>query len=146
MPGISVSDPKFAKERISDRIEAAYGACNDPWERSRANGRAYSDFAFDEPHAYRLMFGFAAPDPRPPELEEAEARSLRTVTGYVADMIAGGLLEGEAEPIGRAYWAALHGLIVLRMSGRIASDEEFGRLRHETMRLITRGARAKRSD
>lgn len=127
--------------RFSDRIESAYAASEGPWERSRAVGRAYARFAFEEPHAYRLVFGMAAPDPKPPELEEAEARSLRTVTDYVQDMIDAGLLQGEADAIGRAYWAALHGLIVLRMAGRIESDEEFERLRHETMRLITRGAR-----
>jgi AcrR family transcriptional regulator len=127
--------------RFSDRIEAAYAAAGGPWERSRAISQAYAGFAFDEPHAYHLMFGMAAPDSKPPELIDAEARSLRTVTDYVQDMIDAGLLEGEAEQIGRAYWAALHGLIMLRMSGRIASDEEFERLRRETMRLITRGAR-----
>jgi len=129
--------------RFSDRMEKAYAAHHDLWDRSRAIGQAYVDFAFEEPQAYRLMFGSAPPpDPKPPELADAEARSLRTVTDYVRDMIAAGLLHGEAEAIGRAYWAALHGLVVLRLSGRIASDEEFETLRHETMRLITRGAQA----
>jgi AcrR family transcriptional regulator len=130
-------------DRFSERIEAAYAAHDDLWERSRAIGRAYSDFAFDEPHAYQLMFGFTVPGPKPLELVAAEARSLRTVTEYIKDMIEAGVLEGEPEPIGRAYWAALHGLIVLRMSGRIESDEEFEQFRHETMRLITRGARGR---
>lgn len=129
-------------DRFSERIEAAYASSKDLWERSRAVGRAYTDFAFEEPHAYRLMFSYAPPpEPKPPELAAAEARSMRTVTDYVSDMIAAGLLEGDAESIGRAYWAALHGLIVLRLSGRIASDEEFETLRADTMRLITRGAR-----
>ena len=127
--------------RFSQRIETAYAACDDLWDRSRAVGQAYVRFAFDEPHAYRLMFSFAPPASKPPELVEAEARSLRTVTDYVRDMINAGLLVGDPEAIGRAYWAALHGLIVLRQSGRIASDAEFETLRRETMRLITRGAR-----
>lgn len=127
--------------RFSERIETAYASSDDLWQRSRAVGQAYAGFAFDEPHAYRLMFSYAPPpEPKPPELAEAEARSMRTVTDYVSDMIAAGLLEGDAEAIGRAYWAALHGLIVLRLSGRIASDDEFETLRRETMRLITRGA------
>lgn len=129
--------------RFSQRIETAYAACDDLWELSRRVGQAYVNFAFDEPHAYRLMFSFAAPEDKPPELVEAEARSMRTVTDYVHDMIAAGLLAGDAEAIGRAYWAALHGLIVLRLSGRIGSDAEFETLRRETMRLITRGALGK---
>lgn len=80
------------------------------------------------------MFGHAEPDPKPPELQRAEDRSMRTVTDYVEDMIAAGLPEGDAEAIGRAYWAALHGLIVLRMAGRIGADE-FEARRHQTMRL-----------
>lgn len=131
-----------ALDRFSGRIEAAYAACDDLWDRSRAIGRAYIDFALGEPNAYQLIFAFAQPrDPLPPELVEAEKRSMRTVTDYVHDMVEAGLLSGDPELIGRVYWSALHGLIVLRLAGRIATDEEFEKLRHETMRLITLGAR-----
>lgn len=131
-----------ALDRFSDRIEAAYAASADLWDRSRAIGQAYVDFARDEPHAYRLIFTFSPGEgPLPPELHAAQERSNRTVTGYVRDMVAAGLLEGDPETLGRAYWAALHGLIVLRMAGRIDDGEQFDTLRHTMMRLITRGAR-----
>ena len=43
-----------AHDRFSDRVEAAYASTTDLWDRSRAVGQAYVDFAFDEPHAYQL--------------------------------------------------------------------------------------------
>lgn len=131
-----------ALDRFSGRIEAARDATADLWDRSRAIGQAYVDFALEEPQAYRLIFDSLQPrNPIPPELERAEARSMRTVTDYVREMVEAGLLEGDPEVLGRAYWASLHGLIVLKMAGRIEYPGQFETLRHELARLITRGAR-----
>lgn len=136
-----------ALNRFSDRIEAAYAETPDLWDRSRAIGQAYVDFAFEQPQAYQLIFAFTQQrDPVPPELAQAELRSNRTVTEYVREMTEAGLLDGDPEVLGRAYWVALHGLIVLKMAGRIESPGEFETLRHEIARLLTRGARPPQSD
>lgn len=127
-------------DRFSARIEAAYASTDDLWDRSRAVGQAYVDFAFDEPHAYQLMFAFSQADDPPPELRAAQARSDRTVIDYITDMVDAGLLEGDPRILGRAFWVSLHGLITLRMAGRVRADE-FEELRHALGRLITRGAR-----
>lgn len=128
--------------RFSSCIESAANSADDLWQRSRAIGEAYAGFAFREPAAYQLIFAFEQDEGEiSPELHEAKTRSRNLMTGYVQEMVAKGLLEGDAELIGHAYWAALHGLIVLRMAGKLDGDATFERLRLEAARLITRGAR-----
>lgn len=131
-----------ALDRFSDRIEAGYRSSDDLWDRSRGIAQAYVDFAMEESNAYQLIFAFRqAREEIPPELAAAERRSLGTVTNYVRDMVDAGLLEGDPEMIGRAYWVSLHGLIALTMAGRIEYPGQFETLRHEIARLLTRGAR-----
>ncbi|MEN9684166.1 MAG: hypothetical protein RLZZ427_1917 [Pseudomonadota bacterium] len=131
-----------AHDRFSDRIEAAHASTSDLWDRSRAIGDAYVDFAVQEPAAYQLMFAYGQGDgEKSPALVAAEQRANRTHTTYVREMVDAGLLSGDPELIAHAYWAALHGLIVLRMAGRLGSEPGFDALRHAAVRLITRGAR-----
>ncbi|WP_374529171.1 TetR/AcrR family transcriptional regulator [Novosphingobium sp.] len=132
-----------AHDRFSDRIEAAHASTDDLWDRSRAIGDAYVQFAQDEPAAYRLMFANGLDEgEKSPELHRAEQRSNRTLTGYVRDMVEAGLLTGDADLIAHAYWAAIHGLVMLRMAGKLDNSPPFETLRHAAMRMITRGARA----
>lgn len=134
-----------AYDRFSDCIEAASRGAADLWERSRAIGDAYAAFAFREPAAYQLIFAFGQDEAEnTPELRQAMTRSRQLLTGYVREMVAEGLLEGDADLIAHAYWASLHGLIVLRMAGKLDDDATFDRLRLEAARIVTRGARPRR--
>ena len=132
-----------ALNRLSDRLESAYAAATDPWQRSRAIGDAYLDFARSEPEGYRLVFALEQPDREGfPELAEAEERSNRNLRGYCEEMVAAGLLEGDPNVLAHLFWAGMHGLIVLQMAGKLGADSPaFETLRHEMVRLITRGAR-----
>jgi hypothetical protein len=56
-------------------------------------------------------------------------------------MVSAGLLEGDADLIAHAWWASLHGLIVLKMAGKLENSPDFDVLRHGLARLIVRGAR-----
>lgn len=130
-----------AHHRFSDRIEAAYASTADPWDRSRAVGQAYVDFAFGDPHAYQLMFALSQPEElKTEELREAERRSQRTLTAYVEDMVEADLLQGDPNLLGHVYWAGLHGLVVLKMAGKLDKGLNFPELRRELTRLLTRGA------
>jgi AcrR family transcriptional regulator len=131
-----------AQDRFSGRIETAYASTDDLWDRSRAIGQAYVDFAFAEPHAYRLIYSAVQPDADKTEaLRIAEARSRRTLTTYIEDMADAGLLEGDPVLLGHVYWAGIHGLILLHMAGKLDKDLTLAALRHELARLLTRGAR-----
>lgn len=131
-----------AYTRFSERIEAAYDCEGDLWDRSRAIGDAYVDFAREEPAAYKLIFAYEQDDSSADaDLAAARARSLRTLIAYVEDMIAAGLIEGDAEVIAHVYWAALHGLVALQMARKLEVAPSFDTIRHASNRLITRGAR-----
>jgi hypothetical protein len=77
------------------------------WDRSRAVGQAYVDFAFAEPAAYGLIFAYTQPhEDAYPELAAANARSRRTMVAYVEDLVRAGQLEGDPDLLGHVYWAA----------------------------------------
>lgn len=131
-----------AYERFCARIEAAYASSQDIWQRSRAVGQAYVDFALAEPAAYQMIFAFEQrAEDKTPQLRAAEARSRESLTRYVVDMVAAGALEGDPEILAHVYWAAMHGLITLHMAGKLQESPAFDLLRHEAARLISRGAR-----
>ena len=131
-----------AHDRFSDLIEAAHASTDDLWDRSRAMGDAYLEFAETELAAYQLMFAYPPEQgEKSAELQRAEQRSNRTLTLYVREMVDAGLLAGDAELIAHAYWASLHGLVMLRMAGKLDNSPAFETLRHAAMRMITRGAR-----
>ncbi|MGH8784998.1 MAG: TetR/AcrR family transcriptional regulator [Cupriavidus necator] len=131
-------------DRASAKLEAVGRVQTDAISRARAHTKAFVDFAFDEPNAYRLVYDLYQPDEAHyPELVRANARSVRVMTGYVEQLIAEGYLQGDPESLGYLYFAAVHGLIVLRMTGRPScTREEFDRNCREILRLITRGVRA----
>jgi AcrR family transcriptional regulator len=127
---------------LSERLEKAFAATDDPWARSRAIGDAYIDFATSEPEAYRLVFAMAQPNQQQyPELAAAEDRAWLNTWRYVDEMVSAGLLVGDPKVLSHVFWAGMHGLITLQMAGKLRPDRPgFDTLRHEMMRLITRGA------
>ncbi|ALG60490.1 MULTISPECIES: TetR/AcrR family transcriptional regulator [Citromicrobium] len=132
-----------ANERFASAIEAAYQSTDDLWDRSRAIGDAFVQFAEDEPAAYRLINSVPQEQlgAKSEALTKAEARSARAMLSYVKEMVDAGMLEGDPELIAHAYWVAMHGLISLRMSGMLDRSPSFNTIRHAIIRLITRGAR-----
>ena len=88
--------------------------------RGKAMGEAYMDFAFEHPHTYKLMFDLNQPgQERYPDLIDAIARATETLSDYIRDHVAEGVLEGDAEEIGAMFWASTHGAIVLELAGQI---------------------------
>jgi AcrR family transcriptional regulator len=132
-----------ANDRFSSAIEAAYNSSSDLWQRSRAIGDASVNFAETEPAAYQLIFAYEQEDAhKSAQLKTAEYRSKKTLTTYVRDMVCEGLLEGDPELIAHAWWAAMHGLVVLRMSGKLDDSPSFDVLRDAAVRMVMRGVRA----
>ena len=131
-----------AFDRFADALEAAFLSGADAFARARAVGRAYLDFALENPNAYRLMFDLSPPDEaRHPELRRAGKRAGETVTRHVKDLVAAGIVQGDPKLIGNALWAASHGVIVLHLAGRLPAGMDVHELYFETMRLTFRGAR-----
>ncbi|HEY5210637.1 MAG TPA: TetR/AcrR family transcriptional regulator [Stellaceae bacterium] len=126
-------------------LEAAARAPGNAAERAAAVGRAYLDFAFSQPHAYKLMFDLSQPDEqRFPELVRAGQRARLTMSAYMEALVAGGFLAGDPEMLGQIFWAMIHGLIVLHLAGKLQPKPDFATLHRTAMSLLLRGAQADR--
>jgi AcrR family transcriptional regulator len=126
--------------RFAVRLEAALAAPADPLHRSRNAGQAYVAFALAEPQAYRLMFDLNQPTEGDyPELQAAIVRARRTMTDHVQAMIDAGLLEGDAELIGHLFWSVLHGMLLLRLTGKLAPTIDPEALQALAFATVARG-------
>jgi len=130
-----------ALDRFSERLEAARRTFGSPSRRGRAVGDAYLQFAIEEPDAYRLIFDLSQPEEGGyPALAAANARSRKTMTDYMEDLIAAGVMVGDPKTLGLIYWAGTHGLVNLFMARKI--DEAELRVLHRQMtQTLARGAR-----
>lgn len=127
-----------AFNRFAEALETAAAGPGDARARSTAVGEAYVAFALANREAYRLMFetapeGGEAVDP---DLAAARARADRSMTGYVEAMIADGALKGDPQKIGRMFWAAIHGVVLLELTGLLGSHGGADALRREIMRTL----------
>jgi AcrR family transcriptional regulator len=130
-----------AFNRFCGVIEAATRSNSDPRKSARAVGTAYVDFALANPAAYRMMFDISQAEATShQEFADALARARRSMVAYVAPLIHGGILRGDAQAMGQMLWASAHGLVMLRLSGIVTDDAELRRLHETTMSALVRGA------
>ena len=128
----------LAFNRFSEALEIAAAGPGDARERSTAVGDAYVAFALANREAYRLMFDTAPEggEAADPDLAAARSRADRSMSAYVEAMIAEGVLKGDPERIGRMFWAAIHGVVLLELSGLLTRDGGADALRREMMRTL----------
>jgi AcrR family transcriptional regulator len=113
--------------RFAEALEQARGKAGDSRLRGAAVGAAYVDFAFEHPHTYKLMFDLNQPHETDyPELVAAGERARRTMSAYVRDLIAEGVVAGDPEQIGMMFWAATHGAVVLELAGKLPAGAARG--------------------
>jgi AcrR family transcriptional regulator len=106
--------------RFAETLEKAREGQTGARAKGAAVGEAYVDFAFENPHTYKLMFDLNQPlDAHYEELVEAGRRAHATMSAWVKDLIAAGEMAGDPEEIGIMFWAATHGVIVLEMAGKL---------------------------
>ena len=129
-----------AFDRHARALEEARAApATDALARSQAIATAYVRFALDNPEAYKLMFDVRQPNAeRYSDLVRAGNRSRATMTDHLHDLAAAGLFTGDAELVGHIYWAALHGPIMLQLSGLLAAPLDAERLIAGLQAAITR--------
>src|SRR5580693_5395924 len=129
-----------AFNRLADALD---GVEQNDRHRARDIGDAYVQFARANPAAYKLMFDLAQPDEAAyPELAAAAARARMAMSGYVHELVEAGVLAGDPVELGYVFWAAIHGLIVLDLAGRIPADPGFEALRRLALGALMRGLRA----
>lgn len=132
----------LAFARFAKSLERPREAAAPAQQRSYGVGDAYVAFAFAHPMLYRLMFNAPNTEPgRYPDLDKAGARARSTMTDHVRDAIAQGLLVGDPVIIGHVFWAGLHGLIMLQLSGQLGPEPSFEVLRAAMVQALVFGLR-----
>jgi len=113
-----------AFDRHAQALETAYHApASGPVERAVTVSGAYLRFALEHPEAYKLMFDITQPGAEAyPDLVRAGERSRATMTRHIRDLTEAGLISGDPDLIGHMYWAAMHGPIMLQLSGMLGAD------------------------
>ncbi|MFP3565661.1 TetR/AcrR family transcriptional regulator [Paraburkholderia sp. SIMBA_030] len=106
-----------AFNRFAARLEAA--ARQAPETDHSAVSDAYVTFALDEPHAYRLMFDLTQQESGYPDLAAASQRAWHMLGAHFERLVAAGILEGDPQLIGYAYWASLHGFTMLALANHL---------------------------
>ena len=77
-----------------------------------------------------------------PELVRAAARARATMSHYAKGLLDAGLLKGDPEVIAHVYWAAIHGLVVLKLADKLPPTLEFDTLWRELSHALNAGFRA----
>jgi len=131
-------------DSFAEALEQALASSPDPSVSSRRVGEAYVTFAADHPAAYRLMFELHQPTSHlHPELVRAGLRARKTMKAHVVMLYESGLVEGDLERLAHIFWAGLHGLVVLKMSGMLPPEMDFRSLAREQYQALIRGFRPK---
>jgi len=113
-------------ERLSDLIGTRMAEIDpdpDPvafaWQRLRAAGNAYVEFAVTEPGWFRTAFGVVRPVD--PMTTSDERNPLTMLNSILDDLVAVGALPTERRP-GAEYaaWSAVHGIATLLVDGPLA--------------------------
>ncbi len=126
-----------AFNKFAAALEEAFAAPGAPLEKGRAASEAYLRFALGDPASYRLMFDLSQDDARYPELKAAGMRAGATLTRHIHPLVAAGIVEGDPELLGHIFWAYLHGVLMLRLAGKL--DCDFRTLVEQGMAALTRG-------
>jgi len=133
-----------AFSRLADQLEQALSMPGSLPERSTAVIRAYVRFALEEQTCYRLIFDFSNRNTSPaPELADAEVRTRAAMGDHLRMMVDHGHYDGDPELIGHVFWASLHGLVLLHLTGKLNGD--FDTILREMDRILENAYRVRMS-
>jgi AcrR family transcriptional regulator len=126
----------------------AVGQNADPLERLWTLATAYRNFALAEPAAYRILFEI---DPMPGDESPASKQSDRTLKegagAYAAlqtrvqSAVDAGVIRGDADTLAHLYWAGMHGIVSLHLSGQLILGRELDALIASMLETLLGGSR-----
>ncbi len=126
--------------RFTAAQEASLAGAQNSVEELSQIGDAYIQFALDEPDAYRLMFEMKPSDAtRTPEVEECGAAAFKPIRDTIARAIEAGVLVGDHVELAHLFWAGLHGIVSLHVSGKLRHGFDLMALRDPMKHLLLAG-------
>ena len=107
---------------LAERMEAAERA-GPPADRMRRVGRAYVDFALEQPVYFRLMFRPELSDPsRFPAADAAGGRAFAVLVRLVGEIAGPGASQSRKDALVSMHWSLVHGLATLLLDGPLAAE------------------------
>jgi AcrR family transcriptional regulator len=110
---------------LGDALERAWTDAGGGAAGFEAMGRAYVQFALDNPSHYRVMFGvWNSREHHDPELRAAGTRAFQLLVDALAALQRDGLARREepAVAVARYVWAVVHGIAMLGIDGRLPDE------------------------
>ncbi|MDH5738490.1 MAG: TetR/AcrR family transcriptional regulator [Gammaproteobacteria bacterium] len=104
--------------RFAQLLEEASATGPDTGQRLRQQGHTYIQFAIEHPDEYRLMFDQVQQGDWP-YLQAASNRARDALYSLFDELLAEGYIDGDACAATHAYWAALHGAVLLHTSQQL---------------------------
>jgi len=133
-----------AYARFADTQEACCTEQADPLEVLAALGRAYIEFALDDPDAYRLMFELGQPDPDGfPELRAAELRAISPLRDWMGRAAEAELLAGDPKVLTHVFWSGVHGIVSLHLAGKLVFGCGIDEILEPVLQSLLKGSRPK---
>ena len=119
---------------------AANAPADDYIEQLRCIGQSYTRFGVDYPAVYKLVFTPIRPDEPPsPEHQKAIEANQAVAATRMNQAAADGLLKLPPDRLNAVFWAAMHGLIMLRTEKLICDDETFEQIRDDIETTLAGG-------
>lgn len=92
-------------------------------------GRSYADFAYNEPHAYRLLYLLHVHQSKVyPDVETAQRRTRKALFNGTKRAIEAGDIKGDPVVTAHALWASMHGLVSLDLANQLNQGASFEQL------------------
>jgi AcrR family transcriptional regulator len=127
-------------DRFAEALETAIRRPGSTVDRTEAVSEAYVRFAFDHADAYGLMFDVRQPSEGDhPDLVRAAERARKTMSAHIELLVDAGLVEGDPVLLAHAFWAAIHGLVMLQLSGKLEPPADFDSVRRVLFGALARG-------
>jgi len=106
-------------------------------EYLQALGVAYTKFAHDEPHAYRLLYMIPGHQSQAyPDTQRAQNRTRKVLIDATLSAVEAGEIEGDPRLLAHTLWAGIHGLVSLNLAGQLTQGASFDDLFPEMMRSL----------
>jgi AcrR family transcriptional regulator len=115
----AVSEDGF--RRLADALERAWTGAGGGVRGFDEQGRAYVQFALDNPSHYRVMFGVWTSRDEDTALRAAGARAFQLLVDALTSLQRDGVVRRNepAAQVALYVWAAVHGVAMLAMDGRL---------------------------
>lgn len=111
--------------RLRRRLQQARDAETGAEGRLRAIGRAYREFAVDNPELFQMMFCNVIPGFRPaPATLEDTWQTFLVLADAVRETVEAGVWQGEPDQIARLLWQVVHGQSQLEVAGYLGRGPE----------------------